>query len=243
MHRSLYSNLAGQELSWMAMDSIEFYSKHLESRYHELEANNWLNASFTYKLNSYGFRCAEFTDAEPSVMFLGCSHTFGVGLPLEKTWAHLVSTEIKLKNYNLGMPGCSNDTAFRLAYYWLDKIKPKLVILCRPEITRIELLDEETLIRFNVDTLRNNVVPPELRAFYKKWIFTDLNSEMNAAKNVLAITQLCNTAGIELKIINADYFMTSRVDLARDLFHAGVATNKNFADVLLTQISSPMSSG
>lgn len=243
MNRSLYSHLASQELSWIAMDDAERFNNNLTTRYSDLKDNGWIDTPITYKLNNYGFRCDNFTDNEPSVMFLGCSHTFGVGVPLENTWAHLVANSIKLKNYNLGMPGCSHDTAFRLAYHWLDKIKPKLVIFCRPEITRIELIDEDTMIRFNVDTLRNYAVPEELRAFYKKWILNDLNSEMNAAKNLLAITHLCNTAGIDLKIVNSSFFVDSTVDLGRDLYHAGVVTNKNFSELVLSQISSPMSAG
>lgn len=56
-----------------------------------------------YKLNSYGYRCEEFDNQK--IMILGCSQTFGDGLPLENTWPHLLSKKINKDYINLAKGG------------------------------------------------------------------------------------------------------------------------------------------
>ena len=170
------SSLANQEILWHGTDSEELYQKNLRRNQSHLEQYNWIDRSITYKFNSHGFRADKFDSTDPGVMFIGCSHTLGVGLPVESTWAHIVSSELKLKNYNLGIGGSSNDTAFRLVHYWIDQLRPDLVIFLSADRTRLELhIDDAQLYDLSVWPIGFPIVDN----FAKCWHNNDTNNNMN----------------------------------------------------------------
>ena len=43
-------------------------------------------------------------DQDNYILFIGCSHTMGVGLELEKTYPHILSEKLKMDYYNLAVP-------------------------------------------------------------------------------------------------------------------------------------------
>ena len=175
--------------------------------------------------------CNHSNSVDPSVVFIGCSHTLGVGLPVELTWAHIVSTKLKLKNYNLGVGGSSNDTAFRLLYRWIEQLKPSLVIFLSPDSSRLELhMDNDQLYDLSVWPIGF----PMIDNFTKSWLVNDTNSNMNYLKNTLAIKQLCNEHGI--KYLQENVSAICVVDKARDLQHYGEKTNRSIANMFLAKL-------
>jgi len=225
------SSLAKQELLWHGTDSEELYQKNLIKNRSQLEQFGWIDRPITYRFNKHGFRADEFDSISPSVVFLGCSHTLGVGLPVESTWAHLVSTKLKIKNYNLGIGGASNDTAFRLAHYWIDQLKPSVVIFLSTERTRVELhIDDDQIYDVSVWPIGFSMVD----TFAKSWISNDTNSNMNYLKNTLAIKQLCSEYGI--KYIQEEVLSVCAIDKARDLQHYGEKTNRGIAAMFLSKL-------
>ena len=121
-------SLANRTVKWLPQDTEELYLENLKSNQLALERNGWIDTEITYKFNSFAFRCEEFTN-DPSILFLGCSHTVGVGLPVEHTWPTIVANKLNLKCYNLGQGGGSADTAYRLGSHWIPKILPNIVVL------------------------------------------------------------------------------------------------------------------
>lgn len=235
MDQNFLLKFANQEVHWIARDQPDIFQRNLKFRRADLENNGWVDATITYKFNNYGFRCDQFNN-DPSVVFLGCSHTFGVGLPLECTWPYLVAKSLNLQCYNLGLPGTSNDTAFRLAYYWLKKLNPKMVILGQVDASRFEVLDNNSMVRFNSWLYDINILSQSDKMFYKRWVTTSDNYVLNVQKNVLAIQQICSDLNIIFKVVDSKFFVESQVDLARDLIHSGKVTNKNFSDYVLTHL-------
>jgi hypothetical protein len=230
-HNHSNSSLANQTLLWHGTDSEELYQKNLIKNRSQLEQYNWIDQPIAYKFNSHGFRADEFDSADPSVVFIGCSHTLGVGLPVESTWTHIVSTKLKLKNYNLGVGGSSNDTAFRLLYYWIDQLKPSLVIFLSADRTRLELhMDNDQIYDLSVWPTGFSMIDN----FTKSWLVNDTNSSMNYLKNTLAIKQLCNEHGI--KYVQEDVSAICAVDKARDLQHYGKKTNRGIASMFLAKL-------
>lgn len=225
------SSLANQEFNWNGTDTEELYQKNLRTNPADLEQYNWVNRPITYKFNSHGFRADEFDSTEPGVMFLGCSHTLGVGLPVESTWTHKVSSSLRLKNYNLGVGGSSNDTAFRLAYHWIEQLEPSLVVFLSAERTRLEL-------QFVNDQIYDlSVWPigfPTVDNFMKCWYSNDTNSNMNYLKNSLAIKQLCSDRNI--KYLQEATAAITMIDRARDLQHYGEKTHRCIADMFLNKL-------
>lgn len=57
---------------------------------------------YSYRWNSDGLRSVEF-DEKPNVVVLGCSITFGLGMPVELTWPEILQSKLQEKgNYKVG---------------------------------------------------------------------------------------------------------------------------------------------
>jgi hypothetical protein len=59
-----------------------------EENYDKNPSQHWGKYSVNYKFNSQGFRSREFkiNSNKPVILTLGCSHTVGVGIPVEDNW-------------------------------------------------------------------------------------------------------------------------------------------------------------
>ena len=225
---------ANQELCWLPMDTKELYFDNLKNKYHRLEQFGWIDASITYKFNSYGFRSEEFSH-NPNIVFLGCSHTCGIGLPVEHTWASIVSNTLGFKNFNLGIGGTSNDTAFRVAQHWIPQLTPAIVMFLSTERTRFELHTESTLQNWGHWSGSESGCAD----IWRRWISSDINSNMNYLKNILAIQQICNQHNI--KFLHIEYNNLNNLnkktnDFARDLGHGGTLTNQHIANLFLSKL-------
>jgi hypothetical protein len=84
---------------WKQRDSFD-------SEYYKKETSRKL----TYTLNSQGYREKEWKDIDwdNSFVFLGCSHTFGVGVDHNETIPMLMQQKTGINCINLGIPGGSN---------------------------------------------------------------------------------------------------------------------------------------
>jgi hypothetical protein len=224
-----YTKFADQTFYWLSMDSEELYKKHLTERYEDLKKNGWINSQITYKFNSHGFRSEEFT-SDPSVMFLGCSFTCGIGMPYEKIWPTLVANRLNMRSANLGVGGTSPDTAFRMCHGYIDKIKPKLVIFLVSPGIRVEYYSR-------VSNHPLDLSPANQHHFYKLWIENELNYTIQKERNITAIKGLCLERNIKFVVYNSeDINRNMIVDHARDLAHFGVKSHANIANTILSLI-------
>lgn len=97
-----------------------------------------------YILNSLGFRSDEFTDNHNGehILFMGCSVTYGTGVPLEQTWSKLLYNKMsesrKLSGYfNLSFPGAASTEIIFNAMKYIKKFgAPKEIYFMLPEIMR-----------------------------------------------------------------------------------------------------------
>ena len=221
---------AGKHLKWLPSDTEELYQENLIKRKSLLEKYDWLSTEIDYTFNSDGFRSREFSTHTGGVMFLGCSYTFGIGLPLEQTFPQLVSRELGLECLNLGLPASSNDTAFRLADTWIEKLNPSTVVLLSPAETRFEVLFEN---KHNGQILSRFITTMEQfsNEGNSDWSKTNQNGLINRKKNKLAIQKICDDRGIQFLQDDTENLVS--VDFARDLAHPGVESNRSFAKKLL----------
>ena len=233
-YNSYYKDYANKIINWLPMDTEDLYKQNLKNRYTDLQQYNWIDQQFTYTFNSHGFRCDEFTN-DPTVMFLGCSLTCGVGLPQHTTWPELAAKQLGMQCANLGIGASSTDTAFRLCLGWLDRIKPKILIFAPPHGHRAELLLPNDLIM--------NLSPQwvdEYSHHLKIWSLDENNSEFNKLKNSIAIQHLCAVRNIKyVEVPAATTLLTAsgiNSDYARDLAHPGVNCNRVFSKLVLDQI-------
>lgn len=233
---SRYAFYANTEIPWVTSDTERLYKENLKTRRSDLENYGWIDRSFSYKFNEHGFRSDSFT-MKDGAMFLGCSLTMGIGIPWESTWPYLVSQRLGLACWNLGQGGGSSDTLFRLAYNWIPRLHPRMVIVMYPAEERFEILEGHT----------SNVLMPQApyvtyHNFYKTWITTESNGWLNKTCNSLALQRLCERAKIPLyEFTHLDICRwgtpeSGFLDYARDLMHPGTHTVKLFADHVLDAV-------
>lgn len=239
--------LAGQTLDWLPTDTEYFFEQAMRIPEHRayFEALGWDKpGAITYKINSHGFRCDEIQDGEPYMIALGCSYTAGLGLPIDVIWPTLVGQALNLRVANLSWGGISADSCFRLAEYWIPRLKPKVVTMLTPPTSRIELcLDEEATKGFrNVPVDVYLPSSPEIKDnwFLKHWFANEENQRINNLKNKLAIRQLCAELDIPCIVLDSmDYMTGSREKLgyARDLLHGGIPAHKRIAEMMINDWS------
>jgi hypothetical protein len=216
----------GQTVYWSGSDNLERYQTNCKSSTKKqlLDQLGFTDTNITYKYNSYGFRDEEFDHRLCGLAF-GCSHTQGVGLPVNSTWTRILSDLSGTWVWNFGVAGSSLDTVFRLLDFWLPYFNPEFVVVCVPGSSRVEVFDHnnpETLLAGSHDH------EDRLKNFYKLWASSDNNIDIARRKNLLAIEKLCNDRNIQL-ITNDSQQLCDCAANARDLLHAGPVGNREFA--------------
>jgi len=216
----------GQTLYWSGSDNLERYQSNCKSttRKQLLDKLGFSETSITYRYNSYGFRDEEFDD-RPCGLAFGCSHTQGVGLPVEDTWPRVLSKLSGTWVWNFGAGGSSLDTVFRLLDFWLPYFTPEFVAICIPDSSRVEVFDHENPVTLIPGSHSGNDM---LTNFYKVWISSDNNMDINSRKNLLAIEKLCNSRNIQLVALDSSEIWGPIT--ARDLLHSGPPGNRRFAE-------------
>jgi hypothetical protein len=111
------------------------------------------------------------------------------------------------------------------------------VVLLSPPVARFDLaVNDETVFTFLPSNFpkEKDTGPNEYSNFYRTWMSSDANIELNRLKNILAIKQMCESKGTKfLHLLTEDI---KPVDFARDLIHFGIQTNKNIADKFLSNL-------
>ena len=227
-----YSDVAGKLLFWDTTDSQEHYLKNIQDpkKRQQLQDLGFLDVPISYQFNSHGFRTDEF-DSPVDIVCFGCSFTMGTGVHAQDTWPSQLQSLTGMTVANLGHAGSSNDTAFRFATYYLDLLKPKYAVWAQTGMHRIELLDDSLLTSLNI--LATDTHNPCANDYYFKiWVGSESNAELNLLKNTMALKQLCDSLQIKLIVISRKNIITD--SSARDLMHPGVAAYK----ILAKQIGS-----
>lgn len=120
-----------------------YNNDHPDNWGHRTETTPISDTGFEYRFNSRGYRCDEFDQsADMPILFLGCSNTLGLGLPLENVWAHVLcnhireKTKAKIPYWNLSKNGSSIDLQFLLLEKYIDQLQPKFIFFLLPPIYR-----------------------------------------------------------------------------------------------------------
>lgn len=89
------------------------------------------NNPIKYTVNSHKFRTKEFEDIDwkNSIVMLGCSHTFGVGVTDEHTIAAYLEKFTGKYVVNLGSPGLSNGAIAYNTYYLKEKYPTPIAVV------------------------------------------------------------------------------------------------------------------
>ena len=134
---------------WIPMDNEENFNRLKKEGF----PNRFTADSFNYEVNAHGFRCDDFNALDftkQSIVYLGCSHTFGIGSPEEDIWCSILhkllqehhNTEFNYVNLGVG-GGCIDDYLRFMPY--IKKFNPHMIVSCTPPMHRMILpYDEDT---------------------------------------------------------------------------------------------------
>ena len=232
--RQAYPSEAGQTVKWLSSDNKDRYKINIKKSKHLLEKYQWLGKEIDYKINRYGFRSEEFTD-EPNILWLGCSYTSGIGVSNENTFAHIVSQKLKLKNFNLSQAAGSLDSCFRIGSFWIPILKPKIVVLVKPDETRFELIN-----------IHDEPEASPERELSRYWVLQKLNRDIQLDRNISGLKYYCQTVNAKFyEACGRDVFVHCDrsgtplhiTDYARDLGHPGIILHQIAATRLYNQIT------
>lgn len=236
-----WSHVAGQTINWLTPDSKENYQRHIKDpdKRHLLELFGWIDQHIDYTFNSDGFRTHQF-DGRPNFVTIGCSFTQGVAVNQSETWAQLVSDQLGLSVYNLGVAGASADTCYRIIKYYAPILRPKFVILLEPRRNRTELHYDPNLTphlinwAYDAGSWGNST-------YTKTWLNCETNMQLYAEKNLAAIEQVCNKLDIPVVMYAPNDYRDlvedkTQLDLGRDLLHPGRLNNRAFAKVVYDHV-------
>ena len=188
-------------IDWIPNDSKKEFEKHISMYPDSEHLNNYKNNPIKYKLNNYGFRTDDdFFDGDIGTVYLGCSHTFGLGHYLENTWSYKLHQKVgEGKFFNLSCGGVGLTTQYYFLKYFSDMLNIKKVYHYYPPEVRYrygfmngdgkidvfaKYFDEETS---SVDT-----------ELWKKYLVHETHNEFHNKLHLDAITCLCS-------LIECDY--------------------------------------
>lgn len=229
---------AGQQLEWLPTDTRECYELKIKDPDNQkyFKKMGWDQpGAIIYEINQHGFRGKEFNQIGHNVLFaLGCSFTLGTGLPYNTIWPTVLGNKLNFDVANLGWFGNSADTCFRLAEYWIPKLKPKVVAMLAPPRSRIELL--------TATSVEDKYCPAEVfgpwqmsdflshDTFLNHWFMNEENQRINQIKNCLAIRQLCVEHNIPFLLQKFEDQNWGRFEYSRDFMHSGPGAHANIAE-------------
>lgn len=213
--------------------SQQWFHSDLEWWFDKNKPAGWTKDCIEYRFNAEGFRMdcdlAELPVAGSGDLYIGDSHTFGLGVNLEDTWAfkhhHLYGQG---QFINLGVSGGCLDTVTRLLAAWLPEIEPRNIYLLEPAPYRSEfLLEDEIYVSGSWTTLAARrmakaKIDDEMRfqdKLFKDYVSGDTQQRVNRAKNIEAIQNICGDYNLHF----AEHFPITDDYLkqGRDGFHAG----------------------
>ena len=243
--------ILGQVNRWYPMDSEERF--HAVKEQFESEKGvpfPWTEECVSYNLDRYGFRgnTLPSNPVENSLMALGCSYTFGVGIKEEQTWTTLLGKHLNIPAYNLGAPAQGYETMFRLLHYWWPKIRSKNIFLYVNPGYRREYFNAHDHAPGRWKHITNRRVGQEGALTEREFMMfmDEKNSIASKQRAVYAIKGFCDVNNINLFAVDLNPYaiedVTKRpefmehkdqwieLDVARDYAHPGPIFNEKLAD-------------
>ena len=233
---------AGSEVDWYAMDTEDLFRENLIKDPNNRHLRYYIDNPIKYRLNNNGFRSNdEFETKEAGNVFLGCSHTFGIGHSLENTWSYIVNKEVGGKFFNLGIPGTGSGTALRTLLAWYTKLNIKNIFHFAPLYPRYEYLIKDRYITINCTYSNFNT------GKLKHTLAHESSIRNYTLTNILAIQAIATKLEIPYYILTDEevfksyqpYHLDDYKDaiLARDLIHFNVPKQKLFSELFLEKVN------
>jgi hypothetical protein len=98
-----------------------------------------VDAGTHYKNNSFGFRGEDWVGVS-DILALGCSNTYGVGVPIDGTWPSILSKMSNSSVRSMSFPGASIHQLVSMAFKYFEMFgNPKTILCLFPDPYRIKI--------------------------------------------------------------------------------------------------------
>jgi hypothetical protein len=158
-----------------------------------------MDADTPYRLNQFGFRDEEFTHAAEMVA-IGCSFTFGLGIPREAVWASVLAEKLGVEYHNLGIVGAGmHRIVMTFLNYCNDYGTPRIVYGLFPDFRRITFNNND--YRLPID----GCIPTYSKAPHRPDDILTIDYGLwNNLSALYVLESFCKASGIELIWSNWD---------------------------------------
>ena len=211
-------------IRWYGSDTETKFNQHSKSKRTRklLEKNGWKEDSISYDFNNDGFRDKEFE--QNAICFFGCSIGFGVGVKEHDRFSNLIADTLGIRCNNLCIPGTGSDTTARIFPYWIEKLKPKIVVNHFMWNSRREYITGNHIWLWLVNERRS-------RKKFKHFL-DDEFIQKKTIENTEVIKQCCQIVNVPYIQYGNDFSDNS----GRDLIHPGPKAHQIMADKILELI-------
>lgn len=209
-------------------DSEENWNKNKIKHAEVCEKNYYSQTSIIYNVNKLGHRNKLNPDPVNEYnLYLGCSHTFGIGLPAGAIWHNHLTEWMNVPAYNAGIPGGSVSACYRnLLALHAKGMKIRRIFILAPTFNRLEVFDSRWR---TLSWWCNN------HKAVKKTLLTDEYMMFDKQKSLQAIKGFCVDKGIEYVIVDVDEKEIDHIlcadRTARDFVHSGSEAHLKIAKV------------
>jgi hypothetical protein len=217
---------------WRPADNEKSFRKNSKR-----SSNDWIyqTKEVTYSYNEQGFRERPFdeVDWKESVVVFGCSHVEGVGLALEDTLVKQLEKIIKRPVINLGIGGTGVDLACWNSLILHESYPtPKAIVQVWSSLNRYADYKNEQLSSHTPAGDRKFIAQLNWEFRSKKYIETDRVLWKDKVAYIAAT--YFDMSKDDLSQLNMHQFL--RTDLARDLAHPGIESNRLAAEDCAEQL-------
>lgn len=225
-------------------DSEARFKNNIKNGGRNISTLYYIENPIEYSLNNCGFRSPDdFNSEEEGNVFLGCSHTFGIGHHLENTWAYKVNQKIGGKFWNLGAAGTGVPTHFRFLFAYYKELKIKNIFHYAPRYPRYEFIENGLPQHYIISDYNKNW-DSKFGSLMLDSLLTDEQCQMNWYISTYAIRGLASEIGCNYYLIDEQPpWRNAHSDgslQARDLFHHSTKTHHEIYEEAINMCDSSL---
>jgi hypothetical protein len=244
MHSEIYKTppyIYRNTWDWCAPDDKERFEDHARLFPNDPTIKYYQENPISYEFNRQGFRTPDDLESggEGNV-FLGCSHTMGVGHHLKDLWSYQVSQIVGGKFWNLGIGGTGCMTHYRLLLGWYKNLEIKSIFHYLPYYPRYEFLINDKPEAMPVGAHLVSTWPGYFGDFFHECLIQDSQINLIHQSMIHAIRGLSEEIGCNYYIINElgtiTHLKTPNDEPsigARDFMHYTLAFQKGIAEDMI----------
>lgn len=120
-------------------NTLGYKNKNCSEFGHDRGTGTIVDTNTEYKTNNFGYRDEDWRSSA-NILAVGCSNTYGIGVPIDGTWPKILENLIKKRVHNMSKPGISiQELVFQLFAYFKTFGNPETIVCFFPDPFRMQI--------------------------------------------------------------------------------------------------------